>query len=81
MTPHAYQIQTRLNRSKVLLARGVPIKQVAWLTGFTGQSHFGKYFRRAVGFTPKFYQRAVSGSSNDSYDRAQSDDCASLSDA
>lgn len=56
LTPHAYQTQVRIGRAKSLLAKGLPPVQVALALGFYDQSHFGKYFKRLVGVTPRKYQ-------------------------
>ena len=52
----AYQMQIRVDRAKQLLARGIPIAQVASEIGFYDQSHFGYHFKRLVGTTPGHYQ-------------------------
>ncbi len=54
---HAYQLQTRIERSKRLLAVGRPPSQVALDVGFADQSHFTKRFKRIVGASPALYQR------------------------
>ncbi len=51
--PHTYQLQIRISRAKRLLAQGCPISAVALHTGFNSQSHFGAYFKRIVGLTPR----------------------------
>ena len=56
LSPSAYQMQIRIDRAKQLLARGIPIAQVASETGFYDQSHFGYHFKRLVGTTPGHYQ-------------------------
>ena len=55
LPPHAYQIQIRIARAKILLNSGLSISQVAIETGFANQSHFGKHFKRVVGVTPWKY--------------------------
>jgi AraC-like DNA-binding protein len=52
MPPHEFQLQVRVDRAKTLLRRGHPISQVAWETGFSHQSHFGRHFKRLVGVSP-----------------------------
>ena len=59
LTPHAYQLQKRLENAKVLLARGEPPSQVAFQVGFYDQSHLGKHFKRFVGVTPAQFVRGV----------------------
>ncbi len=57
LPPHAYQIQRRIARSKVLLRQGWSIVDVAHITGFADQSHLTRHFKRMVGVTPgKFVQ-------------------------
>ena len=53
----AYQMQIRIDRAKQLLAKGIPIAQVASETGFYDQSHFGYHFKRLVGTTAGNYQQ------------------------
>lgn len=53
--PHVYQTQVRIQRARLLLARGTPPVEVARLVGFYDQSHFGQHFKRWVGVTPARY--------------------------
>ena len=55
LPPHAYLVQVRVARAKVLLSMGLPIAQVAADTGFTDQSHLTRHFKRLVGVTPRQY--------------------------
>ncbi len=55
LPPHAYLVQVRVTRAKVLLSMAVPIAQVAADTGFTDQSHLTRHFKRLVGVTPRQY--------------------------
>jgi AraC-like DNA-binding protein len=55
LPPHAYLVQVRVTRAKVLLGMAVPIAQVAADTGFTDQSHLTRHFKRLVGVTPRQY--------------------------
>lgn len=57
LSPHAYLVQRRLNRARVLLSRGETPAAVAAATGFADQSHLGRWFRRAFGMTPAAYRR------------------------
>ncbi len=57
MPPHVYLTQVRVARSKALLAAGLPIAEVAALTGFVDQSHFSRHFKRTVGVAPGQYVR------------------------
>jgi AraC-like DNA-binding protein len=56
-TPHAYLTMLRLERTRELLARGVPAAMVAQECGFADQAHMGLRFRRAMGTTPGAYAR------------------------
>ncbi|MBV8049087.1 MAG: AraC family transcriptional regulator [Paludibacterium sp.] len=55
LAPHAYLIQLRLARARVLLAQGVPPARTAADLGFADQSHLGRWFRRAYRLTPARY--------------------------
>jgi AraC-like DNA-binding protein len=59
VTPHAYVLQLRLAKAKDLLARDVPLRQIAAETGFADQSHFTRHFRKSYGVTPVQYLRSV----------------------
>ena len=53
----AYQVQIRIDRAKRFLSQGLSISEVATMTGFYDQSHFGDRFKRLVGTTPGNYQK------------------------
>ena len=53
--PHVYQYQLRLNRAKRLLVEKRDISDIAIELGFYDQSHFGKYFKKFAGATPRTY--------------------------
>jgi AraC-like DNA-binding protein len=55
LPPHAYLTQQRVAHAKTLLARGMPISQVAFEAGFVDQSHLTRHFKRQVGVTPGQY--------------------------
>jgi AraC-like DNA-binding protein len=57
LPPHAYLIQRRIDHARKLLARQVPIVEVALETGFSDQSHFTRHFKRILGITPGEYRR------------------------
>lgn len=57
MPPHVYLTQVRVGRAKALLAAGLPIAEVATLTGFVDQSHLTRHFKRTVGVAPGQYVR------------------------
>lgn len=52
ITPHAYQMQIRIERAKHLLRDDFSITQTALATGFFDQAHFSKQFKRCVGISP-----------------------------
>lgn len=55
-TPYRYLIYTRMTYAKELLAdRGVKVKEVARLCGFTDEQHFCKMFKKFVGVSPRNY--------------------------
>lgn len=56
LPPHKYLIHVRIERAKALLKMGETLAQVAFMTGFTDQSHFTRRFKRVVGVTPGQYR-------------------------
>jgi AraC-like DNA-binding protein len=60
MAPHAYLIQLRLTRARLLLARGELPVNVAAALGVADQSHLGRWFQRAYRMTPADYRRRCS---------------------
>lgn len=56
ISPALYRNQLRLAYAKKLLLKGFSPAQTAVTCGFYDQSHFGKYFKRHVGVTPKSYE-------------------------
>lgn len=55
-TPHAYQIDLRLNLAKQLLKQGAALADVAHQLGFADQAHFQRQFKQRHATTPKNYQ-------------------------
>lgn len=55
LPPHKYQIQVRVERAKLLLAKGVPVGEAALAVGFVDQSHMTRHFRRLAQVTPGRY--------------------------
>jgi AraC-like DNA-binding protein len=53
--PYAYLIQTRIRHAKKLLAKKMPVAQVAYEMGFSDQSHLTRHFKSITGITPKQY--------------------------
>ena len=58
MTPHAWQLDQRIQRARGLLDRGTPLADVAQMLGFADQSHFQRAFKARVAVTPGEYRRA-----------------------
>jgi AraC-like DNA-binding protein len=58
-TPHAFQIDQRLNRAKTLLKQGAGLSDVAHQLGFADQAHFQRHFRKRHATTPKNYLGSV----------------------
>ncbi len=52
ISPHAYQIQRRIEFSKRLLLEGFSISYVSAESGFTDQSHYTRFFKKITGTTP-----------------------------
>ncbi len=59
LPPHTYLIQTRVKKSREMIAAGKPIAQTAIDTGFTDQSHLTRHFKRITGVTPGQYSKIV----------------------
>lgn len=55
LTPHAYQINLRIQRGQKFLKEGKPIVEAALAAGFTDQPHFQRTFKRLSATTPKHY--------------------------
>lgn len=54
-TPHAFQIDQRLNRAKILLKQGAGLSDVAHQLGFADQAHFQRHFKQRHATTPGNY--------------------------
>lgn len=59
LTPYEYLMQLRVARARTLLAKGGRPVDVAYACGFYDQSHLNRWFRKAVGVTPKAYQEGA----------------------
>lgn len=57
-TPHAYQLNARINRARAWLREGQPLAEVAYRLGFADQSHFQRVFKAHAGVTPGLYRQA-----------------------
>lgn len=59
ISPHKYLETIRIEKSKKLLEKGVPIVDIALYIGFTDQSHFTNLFKALIGLTPRPYQKNI----------------------
>jgi len=59
IAPHQYVIQARIEWTKALITRGLPLGDVAQRVGFSDQSHFTRHFKRLVGVTPRAFSRSA----------------------
>ena len=57
LPPHAWHLQRRIARVKVLLDQGMAPAMAAAETGFADQSHMGRHFAAITGTTPAAYAR------------------------
>ncbi len=57
MPPNEYMLQVRLREARVLLARGLSVKETAHATGFSSQQYFSRLFRRRMGLCPTAFAR------------------------
>ena len=56
-TPHAFQLDQRINLSKRLLKQGHSLSEVAYRLGFADQAHFQRHFKKRHAISPKAYLR------------------------
>ncbi|WP_070970050.1 AraC family transcriptional regulator [Vibrio sonorensis] len=56
LPPHAYLMDEKIKKSKLLLRAGNDISQVAHQLGFADQAHFQRHFKKRIAVTPKYYQ-------------------------
>jgi AraC-like DNA-binding protein len=59
LTPHAFQINLKINQAREQLKHGIPLAELAANLGFSDQSHFHKAFKAYTGVNPRQYQLAV----------------------
>lgn len=57
-TPHAYQVQRRIELARGLISGGASLAQASALSGFADQSHMTRTFRRKYGFSPGAWARS-----------------------
>jgi AraC family transcriptional regulator len=56
-SPHRYVIERRIHRARQLLRdTELPISEIAYVVGFSSQSHLTVNFRRIVGLTPQRFR-------------------------
>lgn len=55
LTPHALQLDMRINHARTLLRQGASAADAAYETGFADQSHFHRAFKSRVAATPLQY--------------------------
>lgn len=55
LTPHALQLDMRINQARTLLQQGASAADAAYDTGFADQSHFHRTFKSRVAATPLQY--------------------------
>ena len=56
LTPHAYQLNQRINQARHHLRAGEPLAEIAYRLGFADQGHFQRVFKAHVGVTPGRYR-------------------------
>jgi AraC-like DNA-binding protein len=56
MTPHAWQVNQRVNLARDRLRAGEAIAEVAYGLGFADQSHFQRVFKAHAAVTPARYR-------------------------
>lgn len=57
LTPHAWQLNQRINLARDLMRDGEKIADIAYRLGFSDQSHFQRIFKAHTGVTPGNYRR------------------------
>ncbi|WP_404419257.1 helix-turn-helix domain-containing protein [Marinospirillum sp.] len=60
LTPHAYQVNRRVELGRQELKAGKPIAEAALAAGFADQSHFQRTFKRLMAATPNQYRQVLS---------------------
>lgn len=59
LSPYQYVLQRRIEESRVLIAKGLPLADVAVQCGFADQSQLNRIFVRHTGTTPGRYRRGL----------------------
>ena len=57
LTPHAYQLNAKVNQARQRLREKCDLAQLAHELEFTDQSHFHRVFKQHTGITPKQYYK------------------------
>ena len=57
LTPYQYLETIRIEKARTYLEEGHTPAEVALNTGFSDQSHFTRFFKSFIGFTPRQYQK------------------------
>lgn len=63
MTPHAWQLDQRIERARGLLEQGMSLADAALQLGFADQSHFQRAFKQRVAATPGEYRQVAANRS------------------
>ena len=59
-TPHGYVTERRIEKAKSLLSEGrLSLAEISYLSGFSSQAYFTKWFNRLVDTTPGAYRRSA----------------------
>ena len=58
-TPHAYQVQRRIELARKLISEGSGLAGASALSGFADQSHMTRTFRRKYGFSPRVWANSI----------------------
>jgi transcriptional regulator of acetoin/glycerol metabolism/AraC-like DNA-binding protein len=57
VTPHQYLTQKRVERAQQMLAQtDLSLAEIAYVTGFSDQSHLARHFRHMLGTTPREFR-------------------------
>ena len=70
LSPYQYVLQRRVEASRVLIAKGLPLADVAVQCGFADQSQLNRIFVRHTGTTPGRYRRGLPASGLTRHTRA-----------
>jgi AraC-like DNA-binding protein len=59
VTPHEYLVRLRIERARLLLARGTPVTETCMSDGFSSLGTFSRTFAERIGESPRAWQRRV----------------------